>query len=171
MSFFRLALLLNTCLISIFENIFEKRGLLINLAFSVLKIKLISFSSGIRLPGNTQLTLLSSWKHCKYNKKHKTRIFLWQNIVRTRVKQPTFLGGTLTDGRVTLAIWKLFLWFWLVSSRNVSEKMCSASSMILQFTSVSCISQKSWFFVEIASNFFLDSNLITPKNFFKIDFL
>ena len=39
--------------------------------------------------GNTQLTLLSSWKHCKYNKKHKTRAFLWHNIVWTRIKQPT----------------------------------------------------------------------------------
>ena len=61
-NFFRLGLLLKTVWISTLANILWKRGLLMNFAFSNLKILQISFLKGCRLPGRTILSLPSSWK-------------------------------------------------------------------------------------------------------------
>ena len=61
-NFFRFGLLLKTGLMSTLANILWKRGLLMNFAFSNLKILQISFLKGCRLPGRTILSLPSSWK-------------------------------------------------------------------------------------------------------------
>ena len=59
---FKFGLFMNTGWMSILAKTFWKRRLLINLAFSTLKISLISFLKGRRLPGKTKLSLPSSWK-------------------------------------------------------------------------------------------------------------
>ena len=67
-NFFRFGLLLKTGLMSTLANILWKRGLLMNFAFSNLKILQISFLKGCRLPGKTMLSLPSSWKTVAHTK-------------------------------------------------------------------------------------------------------
>ena len=82
-SFFRFGLFMNTGWMSILAKTFWKRRLLMNLAFSILKISLISFLKGSRLPGKTRLSLPSSWKNkCIHNNNTHT-VRCDENCVRT----------------------------------------------------------------------------------------
>ena len=82
-NFFRFGLFMNTGWMSILAKTFWKRRLLMNLAFSILKISLISFLKGSRLPGKTRLSLPSSWKNkCIHNNNTHT-VRCDENCVRT----------------------------------------------------------------------------------------
>ena len=96
-------------------------------------------------------------------------IFVKKYCVGKKYKQPTFLGETHTGGLMTLILSMLSFWLGIViSSETVSVECVLFNDTIIYFWVANFT--KIRFSGEIASRFFLDSNLTTLKSFFKACF-